>query len=557
MMQLIGVEDNLLPQIHAELPVKTKSTEQRAPEPGEPQCVICGRYGEYICNETDDDICSLECKSILLAKRCPQGVHSAVIQNSKLKENSGCVQVPEIIHHNECILVKEKDSKLPEWERDDLIEKWPQTQVDALLDRLQISIKGEDPPRPILEFADCKFVPKIQENLEKEGYDLPTPVQMQAIPAALEGRDIMVSAETGSGKTAAFLFPIIMRCCMIRIWGLSEQQRPLAMVLAPTRELSAQVKEQAKAIAKGLPFKTALVVGGDAMPRQLYRIKQGVELIIGTPGRLIDLLSKHNVILQDVCMLALDEVDCMLERGFRDQVIQLVQALSSPQILMFSATIPPAIEQFSATILKNPLRISIGKASQPNGAVKQTVMWVQSKNKKQKLFDILQSKSHFQPPVVVFVNSRIGADLLAEAIHTFTGLEATSLHGKKTMQERRDTMKAFLAGKLPLIVATGIMGRGLDLVRVTQVIVFDMPSSIPEYIHEIGRASRLGNPGSAMVFINDDDKAIFKEFVALLQSTSTVIPRELSNSPFLHSSYAVAYSKHKRKRRKHEVDLSD
>jgi ATP-dependent RNA helicase DDX59 len=133
-------------------------------------------------------------------------------------------------------------------------------------------------------------------------------------------------------------------------------------------------------------------------------------------------------------MLALDEVDCMLEQGFRDQVIQLVQALSSPQILMFSATIPPAIERFSATILKNPLRISIGKASQPNGAVKQTVMWVQSKNKKQKLFDILQSTCHFQPPVVVFVNSRIGADLLAEAIHTITGLEATSLHGKKTMQ---------------------------------------------------------------------------------------------------------------------------
>jgi ATP-dependent RNA helicase DDX59 len=133
-------------------------------------------------------------------------------------------------------------------------------------------------------------------------------------------------------------------------------------------------------------------------------------------------------------MLVLDEVDCMLERGFRDQVIQLVQALSSPQILMFSATIPPAIERFSATILKNPLRISIGKASQVNVAVKQTVMWVQSKNKKQKLFDILQSTSHFQPPVVVFVNSRIGADLLAEAIHTITGLEATSLHGKKTMQ---------------------------------------------------------------------------------------------------------------------------
>lgn len=534
------------PSDHA---VKERSVQQRQPEPGEPVCVICGRYGEYISAATDEDVCSLECKAVSLARSTPAPPALLDPFNSR-----GTVVASSALLPDECVVVRDTGNKLPEWTPDESIAKLSQKQVDALLQGIEVSVKGEDVPRPILQFLDCKFLPKLQENLEAAGYDSPTPVQMQAIPAALSGRDALVSAETGSGKTASFLLPIIMRCSLVRMYGLSERDKPIAMVLAPTRELCAQVEEQAKVLGKGLPFKTALVVGGDALPQQLHRIKHGVELMIGTPRRLIDLLSKHDDLrLQDVCMLVLDEVDCMLERGFRDQVMQIVHALSNPQVLMYSATIPPDIERFSSSLLKNPLLVSVGTPSQPNRAVQQTVLWVESKNKKKKLFEILKSRLHYRPPAVVFVNSRMGSDLLAEAIRSVTGIKAMSVHGEKSMKDRRETMKSFLTGETSVIVATGLLGRGLDLLRMTQVIVFDFPSSIQEYIHMIGRASRLGSPGSAIVFLDNESKALFKDLVALLRASGTAIPRELLNSPYLYSTYALAYNKKKR-RRKQDVD---
>ncbi|KAH7298231.1 hypothetical protein KP509_25G032800 [Ceratopteris richardii] len=370
---------------------------------------------------------------------------------------------------------------------------------------------------------------------------------MQVLPAALKGRDLLVRAETGSGKTAAFLLPIISKCTMIRTRYISARTKPLALVMAPTRELCSQIEEQAKVFGKGLPFKTGLVVGGDAMPQQVYRIKQGVELIVGTPGRLVDLLAKNPIDLDDVFMLVLDEVDCMLERGFRDHVMQVIQALSQPQIMMFSATVPPNIESFASSLLKSPLVVAFGNRSLPSGAVKQTVIWVESNRKKQKLFEILQSATHYQPPVLVFVSSRVGADLLTEAIQHFTKLKAAALHGEKPMNERRQVLRSFLLGELPIVVATGVLGRGVDLIKVKQVIVFDMPNSLEEYIHLVGRASRLGMPGLAMVFINNENKAVFKNFINLLQSSGASVPRELANSPYVHSSYAAAYSQKKRK----------
>lgn len=323
------------------------------------------------------------------------------------------------------------------------------------------------------------------------------------------------------------------------------------MVLAPTRELCAQIEDQAKALGKGLPFQTALIVGGDAMPRQVYRLKQGIEVIIATPGRLVDLLLKNDIDLSDLSMLVLDEVDCMLQQGFRDQVMQIIQALSRPQIMMFSATIPHDIEKFSSTILKNPLLISAGKPSVPNEAVKQTVVSVESKNKKQKLFDVLKSSQHFRPPAVIFVNSRMGADLLSDAIKCMTGLNVASIHGEKTMPERRKILKSCLMGEFAVVVATGVLGRGLDLLRVSQVIVFDMPNSLQEYVHRVGRASRLGMPGSAIVFINNEDKALFKEFIPLLKVAGAPVPRELANSPYAHSSYALAYKQKNERKRKY------
>lgn len=212
--------------------VKQRSVQQRQAEPGEPVCAVCGRYGEYICDATDDDVCSLECKAIIVSG-APPATHEIKPRRK--------AAVPSELLHDECVAVTDQGNKLPEWVLDDSVAKLSQKQVDALLKEIEVSVKGEDIPRPILQFLDCKFLPKLQENLEAAGYDTPTPVQMQAIPAALRGRDVLVSAETGSGKTASFLLPIITRCSLVRIHGLSERDKPLAMVLAPTRELCAQV----------------------------------------------------------------------------------------------------------------------------------------------------------------------------------------------------------------------------------------------------------------------------------------------------------------------------
>ncbi|CAL9014917.1 unnamed protein product [Prunus brigantina] len=280
--------------------VKERSRDQREPLPGEPKCVICNRYGEYICDQTDDDICSLECKRTVLCR----------VANTQLPVN---LPPPKrLTATDECFYVRDSGSQSGS-------VFFSSDQTELLRSRLEIHVKGDLVPPPILSFSSCNFPQKLLQNIEAAGFEMPTPVQMQAIPAALSGKSLLVSAETGSGKTASFLVPIVYLCANFHFEQFRDRKKPLAMVLTPTRELCIQVEEQAKLLGKGLPFKTALVVGGDAMARQLHRIQQGVELIVGTPGRLIDLLTKNDIQLDDVKIFALDEVDCMFQRGFRDQ----------------------------------------------------------------------------------------------------------------------------------------------------------------------------------------------------------------------------------------------
>ncbi|KDP41892.1 hypothetical protein JCGZ_26910 [Jatropha curcas] len=511
--------------------VKKTAREQREALSGEPKCVICGRYGEYICDETDDDICSLECKQTLLRK--------VVKTQVSVGPSAPAVRLAAT---DECFYVRESES-------DDKSGPLSLTndQTELLRRKLEIYVKGKLVPDPILSFSSCNLPLQLLQNLAAAGYDMPTPVQMQAIPTALGGKSLLASANTGSGKTASYLVSIVSRCADFRLQHSSEYRKPLAMVLTPTRELCIQVEDQAKLLGKGLPFKTALVVGGDAMAGQLYRIQQGVELIVGTPGRLIDLLIKHDIGLDELMIFVLDEVDCMLQRGFRDQVMQIFRALSQPQVLMYSATITQEIEKMGSSIAKDMVIVSIGEPNKPSKAVKQLAIWVESKQKKQKLFDILMSKQHFMPPAVVYVGSRLGADLLSNAITVTTGLKALSLHGEKPMKERREIMRSFLVGEVSVIVATGILGRGVDLLGVRQVIVFDMPNSIKEYVHQIGRASRMGEEGTAIVFVNEENKNLFTEFIEVLRSSGAVIPRELANSRYTVRSYPVGKGRRKRK----------
>uniref|UniRef100_A0A5B6Z4K5 DEAD-box ATP-dependent RNA helicase 41 n=1 Tax=Davidia involucrata TaxID=16924 RepID=A0A5B6Z4K5_DAVIN len=508
--------------------VKERCWDQREALPGEPRCVICGRYGEYICDETDDDICSLECKQTLLHR----------VAKSQLPV--GLPPPVRLPTTDECFYVRDSDDKSES-------QSLSSDQTELLRRKLEICVRGDLVPAPILSFSSCDLPQKLLQNIEAAGYEIPTPVQMQAIPAALIGKSLLVSADTGSGKTASFLVPIVSYCASFNREQFSDQKKPLAMVLTPTRELCIQVEEQAKLLGKGLPFKTALVVGGDAMAGQVHRIQQGVALIVGTPGRLIDLLTKYDIELDAVSILVLDEVDCMLQRGFREQVMQIFRALSQPQVLMYSATIPKEVEKMASLMAKDITVISVGQPNKPNGAVKQLAIWVGSKQKKQKLFDILMSKQHFMPPVVVFVGSRLGADLLSEAITVSTGVKARSIHGEKSMKERREIMRSFLVGEVPVMVATGVLGRGVDLLGVRQVIVFDMPNSIKEYVHQIGRASRMGEEGTAIVFVNEENKKMFPELVEILKSSGAAIPRELVNSRYTVGSFSVGKGQKKRK----------
>ncbi|XP_040993630.1 DEAD-box ATP-dependent RNA helicase 41 isoform X1 [Juglans microcarpa x Juglans regia] len=508
--------------------IKERCTDQREALVGEPKCVMCGRYGEYICDETDDDICSLECKQALLCR---------VVNSQSLVG----IQTPKILPAtDECFYVRENSNSGS--------QSLTMDETKSLRSKLEIQVRGELAVAPILSFSSCNLPQRLLQNIDTAGYDMPTPVQMQAIPAALIGKNLLVSADTGSGKTASFLIPIVSHCANIRLERSSNWKNPLAMVLTPTRELCIQVEEHAKLLAKSLPFKTALVVGGDAMAGQRHRIEGGVELIIGTPGRLIDLLSKHDIELDDVKIFVLDEVDSMLQRGFRDQAMQIFQALSQPQVLMYSATISQEEVKMASTMAKDIVFISVGKPNRPSKAVKQLAIWVESKNKKQKLFDILISKKHFMPPVVVYVGSRVGADLLSDAIAVSTGMKALSIHGEKSMKERREIMRSFLMGEVPILVATGVLGRGVDLLAVRQVIVFDMPNSVKEYIHQIGRASRLGEEGTAIAFVNEESKNIFPELIKILKSAGAAVPRELITSRYAAGSFSSGKGQ---KRRKH------
>lgn len=508
--------------------VKRRCWDQREAESGEPRCVVCGRYGEYICDETDDDVCSLECKGILLLR----------VEKSRPRVlGPPAVKLPAT---DECVYVRDNNGNSES-------DGFASSKQESLRKRLAISVSRGPVPEPILTFTSCGLTQKLVENIEAAGYEMPTPVQMQSIPAALAGQSLLVSAETGSGKTGSYLIPILNHCVKANVKQPQSVQRPLAIVLTPTRELCIQVEEQAKLFGKGLPFKTALVVGGDAMARQMYRIEHGVSLIVGTPGRLIDILTKNDISLDCISIFVVDEVDCMLESGFREQVMQIFLALSQPQVLMYSATISKEVERMASLMVKQLSVISVGKRNQPNASVRQLAIWVESKKKKQKLFDILMSKLHFKPPVVVFVDSRLGADLLSEAITITTGLKALSIHGEKPMKERREVLQSFLVGEVPIMVATGVLSRGVDLLTVRQVIVFDMPNSVRDYVHQVGRASRMGEEGTAYVFINEESKKLFPELINILKSSGSAIPRELTNSHHAVSSFTTHKGQKKRK----------
>ncbi|XP_033052152.1 probable ATP-dependent RNA helicase DDX59 isoform X2 [Trachypithecus francoisi] len=466
----------------SEEPVKSFSKTQRWAEPGEPVCVVCGRYGEYICDKTDEDVCSLECK----AKHLLQVKEKE--EKSKLSNPQKADSEPES-PLNASYVYKEHP----------FILNLQEDQIENLKQQLGILVQGQEVTRPIIDFEHCSFPEVLDHNLKKSGYEVPTPIQMQMIPVGLLGRDILASADTGSGKTAAFLLPVIMR-------ALFESKTPSALILTPTRELAIQIERQAKELMSGLPrMKTVLLVGGLPLPPQLYRLQQLVK------------------------------ADTMLKMGFQQQVLDILENIPNDyQTILVSATIPTSIEQLASQLLHNPVRIITGEKNLPCASVRQIILWVEDPAKKKKLFEILNDKKLFKPPVLVFVDCKLGADLLSEAVQKITGLKSISIHSEKSQIERKNILKGLLEGDYEVVVSTGVLGRGLDLISVRLVVNFDMPSSMDEYVHQVGRVGRLGQNGTAITFINNNSKRLFWDIAKRVKPTGSILPPQLLNSPYLH-----------------------
>ncbi|NWW35195.1 DDX59 helicase, partial [Panurus biarmicus] len=494
-----------------EEPIKSFSKSQRWAEPGEPVCVVCGRYGEYICDKTDEDVCSLECKAkhLLLTQAKEKQLTSQQPTDSQAEAHQ--LNAPYFYKDHSFILGLQDE------------------QVENLRLQLGIAVQGQQVPRPIVEFEHCGFPETLNSNLKNSGYEVPTPIQMQMIPVGLLGRDILASADTGSGKTAAFLLPVIMKV-------LKEVETPCALILAPTRELAIQLESQAKELMAGLPdMRTVLLVGGLPLPPQLHRLRQSVKVIIATPGRLLEILKQSSVQLHGIKIVVVDEVDTMLKMGFQQQVLDILEDIPhGHQTILVSATIPVGIEHLANQLLHNFVRITIGEKNLPCSNVRQIILWVEEPSKKKKLFEILNDKKLFKPPVLVFVDCKLGADLLSDAVHKITGLQCTAMHSEKSQVERTDILQGLLQEKYDVIVSTGVLGRGLDLVNVKLVVNFDMPSSMDEYVHQVGRAGRLGHNGTAITFINNNSKKLFWDVVKRVKPTGTILPPQLLNSPYLH-----------------------
>ncbi|XP_029211500.2 probable ATP-dependent RNA helicase DDX59 [Acropora millepora] len=526
------------------------SKKQRWPTPGEPVCVVCGRYGAYIVDQTDKDVCSLECKA-----RHLKDVTAKKAKELLNERSSSCNQSLQGIFITETttdsldsmnsstqmsmLLLDDGKSKLY-YKEHPFITGLSLNQVDDIRINLNIRVKGEKVSKPILEFQHCQFTETLNENLAQFGYLTPTPVQMQVIPSALSLRDVMACAQTGSGKTAAFLLPMIQIIYSEIDWELQNKESintesPRGLIMAPTRELCMQIEKQAKELMKGLPhMKTALLVGGLPLPPQLHRLRSGVQIVVATPGRLQEIVAQSGVDLSFIKCFVLDEVDVMLQMGFDCQVQDIIDKLPGrKQTLMFSATIPSSIESMATKLLINPVYTLVGSPSAPTDSVKQVVLWVEDKSKKKRLFSILQDSKHFRPPIVVFVDSKMGADLLAEAVCEVCEIHCLPMHGDKLQSERSKTLESFQAGDCPVLVCTSLLGRGIDLPNVSQVINFDMPSSVEEYIHQVGRAGRLGKKGWALTFINNTNKNVFLGLVDSLQPLGVKLPQELLNSPYL------------------------
>ena len=355
-------------------------------------------------------------------------------------------------------------------------------------------------------FAALGLAEPIVRALSAAGLTHPTPIQGKAIPHLVDERDLIGIAQTGTGKTAAFALPIIQH--------LAEETVPLppkgvgALILAPTRELALQIAEQVAIFSKNTKLRHAVVFGGVGHQPQIKAVARGVDILIATPGRLLDLLGERHVRLDTVSHLVLDEADRMLDMGFVRDVMKIVDALPEQrQSILFSATMPDAVAKLARKILFEPIRVEVTPEVVTVEAIDQSVYFIETARKKSLLIALLRDPAFVR--TVVFTRTKHGANRLAEQLER-AGISAAAIHGNKSQGARVKALDAFRAGETPVLVATDIVARGIDVAEITHVVNFDLPNVPEDYVHRIGRTGRAGRAGIAVSFCDSSEKGFLK-----------------------------------------------
>lgn len=363
-----------------------------------------------------------------------------------------------------------------------------------------------------IAFADLGLSERMLASLQRAGYARPTPIQQQAVPLALKGRDLMGLAQTGTGKTAAFTIPIIERL-------MGGPKRTRALVLTPTRELCQQVETSVRKYGEGTGLDVVSVYGGVGYDQQTDALRAGVDIVVATPGRLIDHLEKQNVVFDDLEVLVLDEADRMLDMGFAPQINKIVAQIHPyRQTLLFSATMPPEVEALARKYLRKPTVVQVGRRSQAANTVRHFVYPVPGHRKTALLTHLLNGMGE-DDSILVFTRTKSGADRVVRHLEE-QGIKADALHADRSQSQREQALARFKDGKTRVLVATDIAQRGLDISGITHVINYDVPQQAEDYVHRIGRTGRAAKEGDAFTFMSTEE-------IGMVRTIERVIGQEI------------------------------
>jgi ATP-dependent RNA helicase RhlE len=392
----------------------------------------------------------------------------------------------------------------------------------------QVSAAPAAEAPPPARFDTLPLDAKLLRAVDDQGYATMTPIQAKAIPIVLAGRDVMGAAQTGTGKTAAFSIPLLQKMLRHENSSASPARHPVrALVLAPTRELADQVANNVKAYAKHSNLRSAVVFGGIDMKPQTLELKAGVEILIATPGRLLDHIEAKNAVLNQVEYVVLDEADRMLDIGFLPDLQRILSYLPRQrQTLLFSATFSPEIKKLAASYLQDPILVEVARPNATASTVEQRFYSVDDEDKRRAVLHLLRERTLSQ--AIVFVNSKLGAARLARSFER-DGMRTAALHGDKSQDERLKSLAAFKAGEVDLLVATDVAARGLDIADLPAVFNFDVPFNAEDYVHRIGRTGRAGASGLAVTLVTRRDDRLVADIEKLIKKKIELDPLELDD----------------------------